>query len=304
MLNDFPKVAGQEREDKILECVRNGRAKYEFAKITSKHNNHTAEFLVFEDALKVDGIRVNVTAKTQQQIADLLYCTLPTAKICDLMYHLCEHRIIPFPRPITSTTQAMIEHSQNIDKEIVKLGSPKGLKSSVGKTWIIDNSLLTPKLPDQACNYGWHIPEKTFKGINGNVCASLLKNPKTGLFWYMIQSRGFFHNYSHSDYSQTVILVSRQCWVDGKEMDIREVFSNPELAPLANHDGVLRVFRQPKVPELDTIIPQTEVSKPENEDEISWPPESPTVPDIIPSLPKESTDLDIHISYMDNEKPA
>jgi hypothetical protein len=90
MLEDFPKVQGQEREDKILECVQNGRAKYNFTKINSEYNGNRAEFLVFEDALKIDGIRVNVTANTQQQVADLLRCILPTAKLYDLMWDQCK----------------------------------------------------------------------------------------------------------------------------------------------------------------------------------------------------------------------
>jgi hypothetical protein len=252
MLDDFPSTHGPEREAKILECVRNGRAKYNFVKITSEHNGHKAEFLVFEDALKVDGVRVNVNAITQQQIADLLRCILPTAKLYDIMWDQCKHRICPFPRTITSTTQAMIEHSQDIDESLAEMNFPNGLKSTVGKIWIVDNSLASK--PGKACNYGWHYgTQSAYKGIKGNVNASLMKD-SNGLYWYMIQGRGWHHDAMHTDYSQVCVLVSRQCWVDGVEMNVVDVLKNPELAPLANHDGVLKVLRQPNVPELEPIV--------------------------------------------------
>lgn len=274
VLEDFPAVNGPEREAKIIECVRSGRAEYNFVKIKTTLNGHTAEFLVFEDALKVDGVRVNVTAVTQQQIADLLRCVLPTAKLYDLMWHLTENRIDPYPQPITSTTEAMIGHSKKID---LALGNTKGLKSTVGKIWIIDNSLATK--PGMACNYGWHFSMgSSFKGISGNINASMMKNPKTNQYWYMIQSRGWHHTPSHVDYSQVCVLVSRQCWIDGKERDILDVFCNSELAPLCVHDGVLKVHRQPNVPELKPIVdlPVNTIPEltpiPESSDSISEPP--------------------------------
>lgn len=277
VLEDFPAVHGQEREAKIIQCVRSGRAKYNFVKIKSEHNGHVAEFLVFEDALKVDGVRVNVSAVTQQQIADLLCCVLPTAKLYDLMWHLAENKADPHPQPITSTTAAMIDHSKKIDLEV---GNAPGLKSTVGKIWIIDNSLASK--PGKACNYGWHFNTGTsFKGIAGNVNASLIKNPKTGQYWYMIQSRGWHHSAAHVDYSQVCVLVSKQCWVDGQEMDIMDVFSNPELAPLCVHDGVLKVTRQPNVPELSPIfeLPVQPIPEP-------IPPE-PVEPDSVIPEPRE-----------------
>lgn len=284
MLDDFPSQHGSERESKILECVRNGRAQYNFVKLRTEQNRNTIELLVFEDALKVDDVRVNVSATTQQQIADLLRCSLPTAKIYDLIWHQCEHRVNPHPRPITSTTKAMIEHSQDIDEDLAELGFPEGLKATVGKVWIIDNSLGFKH--GKACNYGWHFDTgTTYKGINGNLTVSMLKNPKTGMFWYMIQPRSWHHSSSHVDYSQVCVLVSRQCWVNGEEKDLFDVFKDPTLASLVNHDGVLHILRQPNVPVLDPIVdlpvqPPPPMPEPEHE------PETPIEPVTILPLPE------------------
>jgi hypothetical protein len=144
----------------------------------------------------------------------------------------------------------MINHSQDIDKAIAAF--PEGLRSTLGKIWIIDNSLMYKT--GKACNYGWHYGTTShYKGIKGSVNASGMKDSK-GMHWYMIQSRGWHHDAKHVDYSQICILISRQCWVNGKEMDIIDVLQNPELAFLANHDGVLKVLRQPNVPILDPIV--------------------------------------------------
>ena len=289
MLSDFPPNHGPERDAKILDAIRNGQATYNLVKLVSETNGHKAEFLVFEDALKVNGVRVNVSAALQQKIADLLNCILPTAKLYDLMWHTSEHKLVPHPQPISSTTEAMIKHSQQIDANIEKLGNPTGLKSTVGKIWIIDNSLM--QKTGKACNYGWHFEKGTsYQGINGNPCASLMKNPKTGQYWYMIQGRGWAHDANHVDYSQICVLVSRKCVVDGQEMDINNVLTNPLLCGLGNHDGVLTILRQPGVEKLEPLPPPASpvVIPPPPLQElkpITIPPPDP-IPENIPSIPE------------------
>jgi hypothetical protein len=231
-----------EREKLIIQCVKDGLATYNFTKLSIPNTVAKIEILVFEDALKIDNIRVNVSAKCQQQIADLLDSILPTAKIYDWMWHLCENKINPSPQPITSSTAAMIAHSQRVDKLIEKIGSPAGLKST-SKSWILDNALLSK--PGKTCNYGWYIVGNTYQGIKGEICASKMINPKTGSYWRVIQGRGFVHNSTHSDYSQICSLVSRKCYVDGVECDILAAMQNKEYANILNHDGILKVIRQP-----------------------------------------------------------
>jgi hypothetical protein len=62
------------------------------------------------------------------------------------------------------------------------------------------------------------------------------------------------HNINHSDYSQNVVLVDNRVIVDGNSMSLSEVLTNPELAPLASHQGVLKVLRQPGVQRIDPIV--------------------------------------------------
>lgn len=248
MLEDFPNNNGAEREQKILDCIKANRYNIEYESIFSTYKNHKAEFFAFADALKIDGIRVNVTATTQQQIADLLRCVLPTAKLYDLIWDSATIKLKPHPRNITSTTIAMIEHSREIDKELSYHDNIPAIRSTVGKTWILDNSLVTKT--DKAINYGWPVSTgRNYKGIKCSPSASL---PNV----YVIQPISSMHNKAHTDYSQICLLISRTCIVDNKEMDILDVFKDPELAPLANHDGILKIIRQPDVPVLNPIVPK------------------------------------------------
>lgn len=250
---NFPMTSCPEREQTIIDLVRANRAKFEWSIITSTHGNHSGEFYVFSDALMVpieingstEFIRVNVSSATQQSIADHLGCYLLTAKLADLIWLQRQVTLPPFPRTITSSTEAMIGHSKQIDDALVRLGNPSGLVCTNGKHWIIDNDTLL-KRPNTACNYGWHFVGQSFQGIKGEICAGMMKD-KSGVYMRIIQGRGWAHDCHHVDYSQVCVLVSRPCFVDGKAMNFDEVASDPELSYLVNYSGILRCLRQPGV---------------------------------------------------------
>lgn len=246
---NMPKYAGKAREDYILNAVKSGQATIEYCSINYKKDDNEATFFVFKDALKIDGIRVNVSAYTQQKIADCLGCTLLTAKLADLIFMKADVIIKPKPRRIDASTKAMIEHSKDIDKEVA---GRKGLISTVGKHWIIDNKLVRPRFPNQSANYGWHF-KGGLPGIKGELPVSYKEMPGVRL----IQSIGTFHDSFHTDYSQTCILVAQECEINGIAMDIRDVFKHPEYSYLVNHSGPLSIIRQPNVPETKviTVIP-------------------------------------------------
>lgn len=240
---------GPDRESAILGYVSDGRFQVEYSTIKSSHGEHEAEFQVFSDALKVEGIRVNVSAETQQKIADMLGCLLLTPKLADLMWLQREVTLHPFPRPITATTEAMVEHSTKIDAALTKLGNPRGLIQTVGKHWVVDNEIPAGK----AMNYGWYFEGASFQGIGGEVCATLSKDGR-GQYIRLIQGRGTAHDPHHVDYSQTCTLAARGCVVDGQSRDLVEVLRDAELAPLASHQGALRILRQPGVPEPENVV--------------------------------------------------
>lgn len=254
MLEDFPLSHGPDRENLILDIVKNqqDRLSYEWCSLKVEHNGHNGVFFVMTDALKIDGIRINVTADTEQRIADHWGASLMTAKISDLIWHNADIRLKPCLRSITSSTQAMIEHSQDIDKQLDGVDYDGKLLSTIGKHWILSNKLLYKT--GMVCNHGWHFEGNNFQGIKGNINPSLLKNPLNKMYWRMIQAEGTRHNNMHCDYSQICRLMTRECEIDGKKMDLLDVFKNKELSKLINNDGILHYTRINSVVKPNTIV--------------------------------------------------
>lgn len=239
-----------ERQAYILDAVRNGDFDVIWSPITSSANGHTATFWVTSDALKINGVRVSASAYLQQQIADAIGARLLTGKLADLLFTQAQVRLPPFTRPITSQTSAMIEQSQKIDAAIAKLGATdaaaKGaIVNTVGKHWILDNQLASGKRV--AVNYGWH-HVTLMGGVPNDPTVSGAKDPATGKPITVIQCACTAHDEFQDDYSQIVQLVASKATVDGAEMSIDKVLTDPALAPLASHQGPLKMLRQPRVP--------------------------------------------------------
>jgi hypothetical protein len=207
-----------------------------------------------------EGVRVNVTAKDSQMIADLLGCLLPTAKIADLLYEQADIRILPKTMSYPSQdlrhmadTSWMIDHSHRIDMSFPekattpeltdfewKLMSPyitelAPLVSTVGKHWIIDQCLVAHS-KSTAANYGWHFPGSTYGGLKGSL--RVIGKGR------LIQGIGTRHNNDHTDYSQTCQLVFERCLVDGNLMLVKDVLADKTLHSLGTHNGPMTYLRQ------------------------------------------------------------
>jgi len=244
----------QEREAYILEKVAAREFEHYWVPITNSYNGNNAVFYVSGDCLKIDGVRVNMSAYLQQQCADILGASLLTAKLADLIHLQADIHIDPITRPITSDTSAMIDQSEKIDNAIKTKYPNEDLNgkliSSLCKFWLIDNLLNVNKTT--ACNYGWFCPGNSpWKGIATYPCASLMKNPETGSYFRVIQQPSTAHNYKHSDYSQSAIFVMNLCEVNENQMLLSNVLTNKDLAPLASYQGVMNILRQPQIPIYD-----------------------------------------------------
>lgn len=254
IIEDLPASHGSDREKAIFDAI--SHAEYSFSSIKSEYTDssgtkHVGEFYVFDDALRIEGVRVNVSAQLEQKIADSLSCMLMTAKIADMRFDQANTIIKPRPRRITSSTQAMIDHSEDIDDQLKGIDRP-GIVATVGKHWIIDNKLLRPRMPGMAINYGWHFKGNSYQGIKGGLPVNYKNMPGVR----MIQTRGSHHTLLHQDYSQICALVDRNCMVDNKPMDLAEVVQDKTLSNLVSHEGKMKLWRQPGVPEPDyTFIP-------------------------------------------------
>ncbi len=209
----------------ILAAVRaGGHDPIVWAPIRAEHDGHVAEFTVMADALRIGGVRVAVSAATEQRIADALDASLLTERLADLIWQQADVRIEPqLTRDyagMVDWARGVVEHSKRCD---VALAGRGGLVANVGKHWILHPLLAST--PDRGVNYGWMKPD--------------------GSVW---QSPGNAHVATYYDRSQTCVLVANVCNVDGDVMLLGDLLRNPTLAPLASATGPLKMTRQPGVP--------------------------------------------------------
>ena len=229
-----------EREKYIFDQVIAGNFEAEWVPLEHVSGGRKIRFDVMKDALKIDGVRVNVSAELQQKLADVFSASLLTAHIADLMFINATHRVEPCPMTISSTVASMVKHSQAVD---AKVGSDiKGIVASPGKHWILDKKLDWNT--DKACNYGWHFVGTTYKGIKGHPAASK-QNKLNGSIISVIQPNACAHDMRHSDYSQICQLVSQVCWIDDVEHKLVNVLQDPSKCDLAVAGGPLFNVRQP-----------------------------------------------------------
>lgn len=263
-----------EREAAILDAVDSGQHwPICWSVIRSSIPDHTAVFLVMSDALRMDvetkdhtgksvsgtGVRVSVTAKGAQSAADMLDCSMLTGKIADLIWDQADVHVPPQTMVYTEAdtyrmmdTAWMIKHTQKIDTLLPGLSDVTGvlsdsektafvslpkcfsaLVSTVGKHWVIEEA-LAKKPKNIACNYGWP--------VDGTPFNNATRTHK------VIQPLSYMHNDEHTDYSQTLVLVSNRCLVDGSLQDLRGLLQDPALAKLANQSGPMTYIRQAGVP--------------------------------------------------------
>lgn len=190
-----------------------------FRKITfytsDSNGNHKVEMLVLPDYLAVgtneDFIRVPMGPVAAQQVADSLYCTLPTSKLVDEIAAASEGAIDPFPfRPVgdRNCQPWTFEDSNNAINALYKV---KGYHfgqfiSGLKKDVIISTLAEDTTKPCRVVIYGWHYPDGTY-----------------------IQNATNVHVNFYTDYSHGIRLIYRIIKIDGKEYDIKKVLTDPQM---------------------------------------------------------------------------
>ncbi len=242
----LPAGPGSERDRYILDTVDAGRLEFSWAPITSLIPGHSGTFYVFADAGKVDGIRVGVGARILQQIADKLGASFMTPKLQDLSYAQAPTKILPwldYSPTMMQSTQWFVRATDGINKMAAEAEYRGGLLRGMGKPWMISNALLAH--PGRAENYGLYVPAN--KVVSGRYFGVYAPRSVTLPDVHVLQDPGWAHTLGQDDYSELVVLASRQCTVDGRAMDLADVMRDPTLAALVSHEGPLRVLRQPGV---------------------------------------------------------
>lgn len=257
-------------------AVREGALDYQWVTIVSEIKGWRLELRVMRDAIKVHGIRQPATARDMQQVADVLGLLLPTPKVLDLVWRQAGIR---FDAIVNIKGRIVANCSINSYNEAVEEAirgaeqAQDGPIACVGKYWVICNSLDRKGLKygrETAANYGWHSSRapSSRPGVTGGDVR----------VW---QTIGTSHNYVHVDPSQVVRLVDPICRLSPTalarhdalfpfkkegftEVDFRRIAQDENLWGLVNHDGPLRVLRQPSVePSQATVDDDGVVHMPE-----------------------------------------
>lgn len=234
-INSLPNKLIPERDQLVIKAVEDGLATCQWIPITSTYKDQTGIFYICDDAVRVElpdtsRFRFQVSAKLSQQCADIMNVSLITTKLSDLAYQ--QSQIIVNvttlkASPDMDTTNKSKQWNKLVEQK--RAGRP-GLFRDCGKAWILDNNL---KFSSGAINYGFYDKSAPYVGPGG------LK------MWQGGSHGGGKHNALHQDYSQTLIVVRKDCLINGKYSDISDVAKDPILSYLINYDGILHYTRQP-----------------------------------------------------------
>lgn len=182
---------------------------------SDSNSKHKVEMLALPDYLAVgtneDFIRVPMGPVAAQQVADSLYCSLPTSKLVDEIAAASEGAIDPFPfRPVgdRNCQPWTFEDSNNAINALYKV---KGYHfgqfiSGLKKDVIISTLAEDTTKPCRVVIYGWHYPDGTHIQNSTNV-----------------------HVNFYTDYSHGIRLIYRIIKIDGKEYDIQKVLTDPQM---------------------------------------------------------------------------
>lgn len=219
----------EEREERILHEIQRGNVP-EFLRglVPIRFEQrlggepHTIEFYVTPDYLAIgsdtDFLRIPMTPRLAQWIADYLDCSLPTARLVDAIWENAEGRLQPQPIPPSpemTTIATFCTHQQMIEDQRRRAGFAPGLLLVGTKKDIV----ITPELgrrppPPRVAIYGWHYR-------NGAA----------------IQPLSLVHKATYADYSHGVRLVGNDLVVDGVATRLPQLLRHPMLAALVSDEG-------------------------------------------------------------------
>lgn len=237
-----------DREALIVQYAEQGALSFEWARLDVSGNGHTLIVYVARDGVKLDGVRLSMSATCAQQVADRIDAVLPTPRLHDQIYAAADVKLAPITRndwvqnSSMATTAHMRDQSNAIDAAI---GERSGLVADLGKDWVLVNSLMQPT---NGCGPGWPPLAVGVVAANYGWEVSSGGDPAVTPGMRVIQSVGRCHGRTHCDYSQVQRLVATTCELDGAPTDLRDVLQSDAVASLVSSEGPLVTVRQPGVP--------------------------------------------------------
>lgn len=214
--------------------------------VATKDGQHSGVLQVASDLFSIgtvdDYLRLPLTPKTAQSIANLTGSLLPTPKISQLIWqNAATLGIQLLPRPQNNRGANLSDyalHDATIDQQLQAAGKT-GLISGHKKDVIVSNIAK----PQKVLIYGWFWP------------ASMTQIPAG--FSQPIQARSNIHGDFYVDYSHGIRLVSPQMMVDGATMLTEDVLRDPTLSSMLSDEGPLRFMRYPASNDPQPFRPAT-----------------------------------------------
>lgn len=233
--------ASSQRDDLIVKEIISGNFPNflrNLAPITIKEGNNILTYKVIPDYLSVgsddDYIRVPLGGPAAQKIADAFDCILPTPKISDQIWKNAKVKLAPAP----------LSNKSKVD---------------IGDKTYTQSQFLSGKMQDTD-TFKYHnqvIQNQLSKYNPGDLVAGHKKDVviskdrekgKLGLYGLHdesgkpIQSSLSPHTANYSDYSSGIRLVDRKAVLNGNQVDLIDILSNPQLAGLISNKGAMTNF--------------------------------------------------------------
>lgn len=238
-------LTGQAREDAILNAVRAGNVP-DFIKTNPWRTvvsqrviagvSRQIRCLVTPDYFSLgtdtDPFRCPMWPATAQSIATQYNSIFASSRLSDLIWQAADARLNPRPFPpdaLMESTPRFVASNLAIDAQLRALGRTPvdSLVAGDKKDVVVGPGLNGSRV----AIYGW---QQFPNGVP-------------------IQPYSTVHQAQYSDYSHGVRLVFRRCWVDDREMDIRDVFLDPSLNALVSAQGAF----DPVFPNVGNVATKT-----------------------------------------------
>ncbi|MEL7254883.1 MAG: hypothetical protein AAGL23_11960 [Pseudomonadota bacterium] len=163
-----------------------------------------------------DFVRVPLGLSGASRVAKSFNMVLPTPRMVDAIYRQASVRLSPSPMtpgPQMTSTAYFMRHNATVEAQRRNAGATHGNLISGHKKDVV----LTTRLASnrgRVAIYGWH-------RRNGTP----------------IQPLSTVHGAGYADYSHGIRLVSRTAYLDGREVDLHQIMSNPRYAGIISHEG-------------------------------------------------------------------
>lgn len=172
-----------------------------------------------------DYVRIPMSPRTAQRIADSYGAFLPTRRVVDDV-HAVAVKISPRPMApsrLMSSVAYFVNHNDLIQEQLRERGAELGQLISGHKKDIVLCKALENGHDDRVAIYGWCFADgKPIQGLNASS-----------------------HNWIYSDYSHGVRLVAHKMLVNGDARSYDEVLTDPSVAGMISDEGFLSITRYP-----------------------------------------------------------